>query len=87
MLAIRLSREGSRKKPFYRVVVLEKSAARNGRSLEILGTYNPIPNPAMIDINRERVLYWVSKGARMSGTVGNLMRRVEQRAAAAPPAA
>lgn len=82
MLAIRLAREGSRKKPFYRVVLLEKSAARNGRSLEILGTYNPVPNPALIELNQERIAHWVSRGAHLSSTVDNLLRRAKERAAA-----
>ena len=84
MLMIRLSRTGSKKKPNYRVVVLEKSAARDGRALEILGTYNPVPNPAQININAERVQYWAGKGAHISTTVQNLLRRTEQRKQAAP---
>lgn len=89
MLVIRLSRVGSKKKPNYRVVVLEKSAARDGRAVEILGHYNPVPNPAQIEINRERVAYWRSRGAQISETVGHLLRRLEQRgpAAAEPPQA
>ncbi|MGH9491344.1 MAG: 30S ribosomal protein S16 [Terriglobales bacterium] len=86
MLAIRLSRVGTKKKPHYRVVVLEKSAARDGRALEILGRYNPVPNPAEIAINQERVDYWVSRGAQVSTTVGHLLRRQGERAAAAPAA-
>lgn len=86
MLCIRLSRQGTKKKPYYRVVLLEKSAARNGRSLEILGTYNPVPNPALIELNRERIQHWVGRGAQVSTTVQNLLRRSEQRAAGAPAA-
>lgn len=82
MLVIRLSRQGTKKKPFYRVVLLEKSAARNGRSLEILGTYNPVPNPARIELNRERIEHWVGCGAQVSSTVDNLLRRQKERAAA-----
>ena len=82
MLVIRLSRQGTKKKPFYRVVLLEKSAARNGRSLEILGTYNPVPNPAHIELNRERIEHWVGRGAQVSSTVDNLLRRQKERAAA-----
>lgn len=84
MLAIRLTRLGSKKKPFYRIVVLEKSTARDGRSLEILGTYNPLHNPAQIEMNVERVQYWQSKGAKPSDTVANLLRRYQERQAAAP---
>jgi len=86
VLCIRLSRQGTKKKPYYRVVLLEKSAARNGRSLEILGTYNPVPNPALIELNRERIQHWVGRGAQVSTTVQNLLRRSEQRAAGAPAA-
>ncbi|HXR97651.1 MAG TPA: 30S ribosomal protein S16 [Terriglobales bacterium] len=86
MLAIRLSRQGTKKKPFYRVVLLEKSAARNGRSLELLGTYNPVPNPALIDLNTERIQYWVARGAQVSSTIDNLLRRGRERAAATPAA-
>ncbi len=84
MLMIRLSRLGAKKKPFYRVVVLEKSAARDGRALEILGTYNPVPNPAHIELNQERIQYWRSHGAQVSSTVQNLLRRTVERGAAAP---
>ncbi len=86
MLAIRLAREGSRKKPFYRVVLLEKSAARNGRSLEILGTYNPVPNPALIELNADRIAHWTARGAQVSATVAQLLRRQRERAAPAPAA-
>jgi small subunit ribosomal protein S16 len=87
VLVIRLAREGSRKKPFYRVVLLEKSAARNGRSLEILGTYNPVPNPAHIELKADRIAHWTARGAQMSATVGKLLERHHQRAAAATTAA
>jgi len=83
MLAIRLSRFGTKKKPFYRVMVMEKSGARDGRSLELLGTYNPVPNPAPIELDLERLRHWVSKGAQPSKTVSELIRRFEQRQAEA----
>ena len=69
MVAIRLARIGSKKRPYYRIVVIEKRRARNGRFLEVLGQYNPIVNPAQININGERALYWLSKGAEPSETV------------------
>lgn len=72
MLMIRLARMGARKKPHYRVVVIEKERARNGRPVEVVGTYNPRTNPASVDFKRERVDYWVSKGAQMSERVGKL---------------
>ena len=85
MLMIRLSRHGATKQPHYRVVVIEKDRARDGLSVEVVGTYNPRTNPATIDLKRERIDYWVSKGARMSDRVSKIFA---QSAAAAPtPAA
>ena len=74
MLAIRLARVGAKKKPAYRVVVIEKSRARNGSSLEILGHYNPTKDPIVLSLKRERIEYWVSRGAQPSKTVERLMR-------------
>ncbi|MHB1023852.1 MAG: 30S ribosomal protein S16 [Acidobacteriaceae bacterium] len=72
---IRLARVGARKQPHYRVVVIEKDRARNGRSIEVVGTYNPRTNPASIDLKRERIEYWTSKGAQLSETVGKLLAK------------
>ena len=72
---IRLARVGARKQPHYRVVVIEKDRARNGRSVEVVGTYNPRTTPASVDIKRERVDYWTSKGAQLSQTVGKLLAK------------
>ena len=69
---IRLARMGARKQPYYRIVVIEKERARNGRPVEVVGTYNPRTNPSTVDFKRERVDYWVSKGAQMSDRVGKL---------------
>lgn len=80
MLMIRLSRVGARKQPYYRVVVIEKDRARDGRSIEVVGTYNPRTNPATIDLKRDRVDYWAGKGAQLSDRVQKLV----QSAAAAP---
>ena len=82
---IRLARVGARKQPQYRVVVIEKDRARNGRSIEVVGTYNPRSNPATINFKRDRIDYWRSKGAQMSETVSRLMTR--QPAAEPAPAA
>jgi len=73
VLMIRLARMGARKQPYYRVVVIEKERARNGRSLEVVGTYNPRTSPASVDVKRERIDYWVSKGAKMSDRVSKIM--------------
>lgn len=75
MLMIRLKRMGARKQPHYRVVVIEKERARNGRPVEVVGTYNPRTNPATVEVKRERVDYWVSKGAKMSDRVSKIMSR------------
>ena len=72
---IRLSRTGARKQPQYRVVVIEKERARNGRPVEIVGTYNPRTTPASIELKRERIDYWVSKGAKMSDRVSKIVSR------------
>ena len=75
MLMIRLSRTGARKQPHYRVVVIEKERARNGRPVEVVGTYNPRTNPASIELKRDRIEYWVSKGAIMSDRVGKIVSK------------
>lgn len=75
MLMIRLARIGARKQPYYRVVVIDKERARNGRSVEVVGLYNPRTNPATIDFKRDRIEYWVSKGAQLSDTVSRLLSK------------
>jgi len=75
VLMIRLTRTGARKQPHYRVVVIEKERARNGRPVEVVGTYNPRTNPASIELKRERIEYWVSKGAKMSDRVSKIVSK------------
>ena len=75
MLAIRMRRVGSKKRPFFRLVVARSEAARDGSFLEIVGSYYPRAKPAKIEVDRERVNYWVSKGARPSDTVRTLIAR------------
>jgi small subunit ribosomal protein S16 len=70
---IRLARTGARKQPHYRVVVIEKERARNGRPVEIVGTYNPRTNPASVELKRERIDYWRSKGAQMSSRMSKIL--------------
>ena len=84
MLMIRLARFGAKKKPFYRIVVIEKVRARNGRHLEVVGHYNPLTNPAAVVLKHERVEYWTKNGAQMSDTVKRL---VEKNPAVAAPVA
>ena len=86
MLVIRLTRIGARKKPRYRVVVIEKERARDGRPVEIVGFYNPMTNPSTIDLKHDRVDYWIGKGAQPSDTVRGLMK-FQQTQAPAPAAA
>ena len=72
---IRLARRGARKQPHYRIVVIEKARAPNGRPVEVVGTYNPRTNPASVEMKRDRVEYWVSKGAQMSERVHKLFSK------------
>lgn len=74
MLMIRLARVGARKQPYYRVVVIEKDRARNGRSVEVVGTYNPRTSPATVDLKLDRIEYWKGKGAQPSDRVAKLLR-------------
>ena len=75
MLMIRLARVGARKQPQYRIVVIEKDRARNGRSIEVVGTYNPRTNPATIILKRDRVDYWLSTGAQMTEIMTKLLSK------------
>ena len=75
MVAIRLRRAGSKKRPFFRVVVTDSRAARDSSFVEILGHYNPRTRPALVTVNAERVAYWISKGAQPSDSVRTLMAR------------
>jgi small subunit ribosomal protein S16 len=72
---IRLSRRGARKQPYYRIVVIEKDRARDGRSVEVVGTYNPRTNPASVELKRERIDYWTGKGAQLSDRVKKLLEK------------
>ena len=74
MLAIRLARFGKKKHPFYRVVVIEKTQPRNGRFVEIVGTYDPAKKPADVQLDDGRVQYWIGKGAQPSDTVRSFLR-------------
>ena len=72
---IRLSRHGTKKTPFYRIVVTDHRHRRDGSFLENLGTWNPISNPVVLEVDRERFAYWKSKGAQPSLTVERLLKR------------
>jgi small subunit ribosomal protein S16 len=74
MLAIRLARFGAKKKPTYRVVIIEKERARNSRSVEVVGYYNPVAKPAQVHLDHDRIDYWIKNGAQPSGTVSRLLK-------------
>jgi small subunit ribosomal protein S16 len=82
MLAIRLARFGAKKKPTYRVVVIENERARNSRSVEVVGHYNPIAKPAEVHLDHERINHWIKNGAQPSVTVSRLMKAHPVQAAA-----
>ena len=75
MVAIRLRRAGSKKRPFFRIVVTDSRAARDSSFVEILGHYNPRTKPALVDVQQDRVDYWLSKGAQPSDSVRTLIAR------------
>jgi len=73
VLAIRLARIGKKKKPFYRVVVIDKRRPRNGRFVEVVGTYDPLTKPAGVKLNADRIRYWLGCGAQPSDTVRSFL--------------
>ena len=77
MVKIRLRRMGAKKAPFYRVVVADSCKARDGRFIEEIGTYDPLTEPATINIDMERANYWISNGAQPTDTVRGLLKRAE----------
>ncbi|MFS8630246.1 MAG: 30S ribosomal protein S16 [Bacillales bacterium] len=72
---IRLKRMGAKKTPFYRIVVADSRSPRDGRFIETIGTYNPLTEPAQIEINEELALKWLQNGAKPSDTVRNLFSK------------
>jgi small subunit ribosomal protein S16 len=79
-VTIRMSRHGSKKRPFYRVVATDTRSPRDGRYIELLGTYDPTKEPAALDLKMERVNHWIEQGASTSQTVANLIRSARQSA-------
>jgi small subunit ribosomal protein S16 len=75
LLRIRLTRMGAKKKPFYRVVITERRTARDGSFVEIVGHYNPVSNPPVIDLKMDRVRHWIGCGAQPTETVRSLIRK------------
>ncbi|PLR87495.1 MULTISPECIES: 30S ribosomal protein S16 [Bacillus] len=72
---IRLKRMGAKKSPFYRIVVADSRSPRDGRFIETVGTYNPVSEPAQVEINEELALKWMQTGAKPSDTVRNLFSK------------
>lgn len=72
---IRLTRRGSKKRPFYRMVAADSEAPRDGKFLEIIGTYNPLKEPVEVIVNREKLIKWIKRGAQPTSTVKSLLRK------------
>jgi small subunit ribosomal protein S16 len=87
MVVIRLRRAGSKKRPFFRVVVTDSRAARDSSFVEVLGHYNARTKPETLKLDRERLDYWLSKGAQPSDTIRTMLQRNPAPPAAAVPAA
>ena len=85
MVVIRLRRAGSKKRPFFRVVVTDSRAARDSSYVEVLGTYNPRTNPEALKINQERLAHWLKLGAQPSDTVRTLVDRMPEAPATEAP--
>ena len=77
MVKIRLRRMGAKKAPYYRIVVADSRAPRDGRFIEEIGTYNPSAESDKLKVDTERVQYWISKGAQPTDTVRGLLKKVE----------
>lgn len=78
MVKIRLARHGAKKKPFYRIVVADERSPRDGRYIELIGTYDPLQNPAGVQIKKERLEKWLQNGAQPTDTVARLIKKVSQ---------
>lgn len=72
---LRLKRGGSKQRPFYRIVAADSRCARDGRFIDTIGTYNPIPAEYEVNIDEEKALYWLSKGAQPTDTVKSLLSK------------
>ena len=78
MVVLRLRREGTKNRPFYRIVAADQRFPRDGRFLEILGTYDPLKADNNVNVNLERAKSWISKGAQPSETVRSLLKKAEK---------
>lgn len=86
MVKIRLTRQGAKKRPFYRIIAIDERKPRNGRPLEYLGTFDPKANPEQVTLRVDAIQAWVDKGARLSPTVKSLIRRAKRQQAVAASA-
>jgi small subunit ribosomal protein S16 len=86
MVTIRLTRAGTKKVPFYRVVAADSRSPRDGRFIEQIGVYDPLRDPVEFRVDEQRLTHWLSVGALPSQTVGELLRRQKKTAAATAPA-
>lgn len=75
MVKLRLQRYGSKKSPFYRIIATESGNPRDGRFIEIIGTYNPLTNPAEVKVDEEKALAWLNNGAQPTDTVKNILSK------------
>jgi small subunit ribosomal protein S16 len=87
MLMIRMARFGAKKKPTYRLVVIEKDRARDSRAVEVVGHYNPVANPKVVSLKHDRIEFWMKNGAQASDTVARLLKSNPAAAPTEQPAA
>jgi len=74
-IKLRLTRMGAKKRPFYRIVAASSEAPRDGRFLEIIGTYDPLQEPAQVSVDKDKLTHWMAQGARPTATVASLLKR------------
>lgn len=77
---LRLTRQGGKKRPFYRIVVADSEAPRDGSFIEVVGTYDPMVNPAKVDLKSERVSFWLEKGVIPTETVKQILKKANKAA-------
>ena len=80
MVKIRLKRQGAKKAPYYRIVVADSRAPRDGSNIEEIGTYDPLADPVAVKIDMERAKYWLANGAQPTDTVRGLLKKAEEKA-------
>ncbi len=75
MVKVRLKRMGAKKRPFYRIVIADSRAPRDGRFIEIVGTYDPRKHPSEVTLKEDRIRYWLNNGAQPKDTVGSILKK------------